>query len=199
MLNNYRWIPPRLAFAVSVGALLLVTALASSGNSFQGSRAINNDQGRSSAELALLIDAAPRHSMHLVPTIDGLKTPEMIPDDVAYRVFLLSLKGDTTAAFDERRIRRATLAFTADECGGEHTRVDARLESWLGTLLAIAHQFNKQLAAVPLAGTPTALLDRERIAADAIVDAHRDLGPDGSRVLDCYIRSSVKRRINYFD
>lgn len=136
-------------------------------------------------------------------TIDGAKNPELIPDDVAYRLVLLAVAEPEDATDAQKTRFRAKIAPAGlSEQDTEALRlILAALQKELDALNAQANQILAR-DPLPLAGTPDyqQLVDlskqRQPVFAEAMSALPARLSVDGVAKLQTYVRS-VKRGMKY--
>jgi len=136
-------------------------------------------------------------------TIDGAKSPELIPDDVAYRLVLLAVaeREDATDA-QKARYRAKVASAGLNEDDTEAFRVI--LAAFQKQLDALNAQANEILARDPLpyAGTPdyqrlvVLSKQREPVFAQAMSALPARLTADGLAKLQSYVQK-VKRGMKY--
>ena len=155
----------------------------------------NADMGMANA--AQNVSFRPPHlGAHPIPSIDGAVRPDLIPADVAYGIFLGSLKAPNRPAAQLTRNALARRAFAGSDCG---SALDGKVDSWVSTLIAHADAYHaglSQLDKTPDAGAGRA--ERELLARDVIVSLHVAIGSEASQLLDCYVTRVVRSKIRYF-
>jgi hypothetical protein len=170
----------------------------------------------SHAELLAQIGRPPHtNGEHPAPTIDGGKTPWLIPDDVAYSIFLTSLRPRGDAKLDAHRLTLTKHIFMpkCDVLGfgcPQDAGADAIAEGKAKALLAVATQYSAAYHALSVQ------VRSERSANAAAADAHyRDarlrlldnaraeirtqLDADSFALIDTHIANVVKASITYYD
>lgn len=157
-----------------------------------------HDGVSSGAAAQAFIDGALNHSAHQTPAIDGSKNPELIPDHVAFRLFLNALTPSVDRGKQADRIRRARSTFASEYCSGDGLGVDAQdVESWTTSLLAAADVFH--LSSSAQGNDPESVrAARDMLAAATNAELTRVLPPNGRSRLNCYIEKAIKPRTNYF-
>jgi hypothetical protein len=136
-------------------------------------------------------------------TIDGAKNPELIPDDVAYRLVLLAVAEPEDASDAQKARFRAKIAPAGlNEADTEAFRlILAALQKQLDALNAQANQILAR-DPMPLAGTPDyqQLVElskqRQPVFAEAMSALPARLSADGVAKLQAYVQNE-KRRMKY--
>ncbi len=136
----------------------------------------------------------PQHNLSIV--VDGSKTPELIPDDLAYRHFILAIAEPRSPTVEETKRRETRLipiglsASDYDLCisalAGLREKLDM-IEAGRREALADTTEHRDS--------TLLTLKGQENMAITAVRVALRRLSPDGQSRLDGYIRARVKQRI----
>ncbi len=139
----------------------------------------------------------PQHS--LVPLVDGSKTPDQIPDDLAYRHFILAIaehQNPSQHEYKRRDTRLDPIGFSKQD----HDSCIFALAGLREELDAIeADRKTIQVTAAP--GDPgvqsrlTALKSQEGSAIAKVRSALRGLSAAGQALLENYIKVHVKTHI----
>ncbi len=140
------------------------------------------------------------HSSSLSVVVDGSKDPELIPDDLAYRHFLLALAEHGTPTTEEARRREARLnpvglsVSDHDELIDQLHGVREELDSiQMSRQSGFASQTLTESARTALF---TSLRSREQILLDnAVASLRANLSSQGMAQLDAYVRGHVKAHI----
>lgn len=186
------------AVVISVGLLGL-----------EGGRATSADS-RSEPHIKAGVTAAPSkpnmHALHSPPTIDGALTPELIPDIVAQRLLMSSLKGQIGPA-NSRRSRTLRI-FSNDGCGvmGSHSPpVDKpellkSVSEAAAIVLAAADAYHARVSILDSRRDQESspLVERERLVIDTMESLRLALGPEAAAAMDCYVSTVIKPRTRYF-
>lgn len=137
----------------------------------------------------------PHPADHRVPTIDGAVTPERIPDDLAYRMFL------RMAANPDQRAARAYIRYIlsrADVNGAE------RELDWSAAdqIVRIVNDHAMRLQELELSmgelSEPTVLERRANLLASFQEKVAAGIGAGGARILHDAIEQRVKPKIRVF-
>ncbi len=154
---------------------------------------------------ALPVDPAPGAAEQLPIAVDGAQTPDLIPDAIAYRLFIAAVSTAGTRATREELDRRDALlsdvALSADD-NARFIAATLRVKDDVDTVEAA----RRKLA--PLVPKGTALPDQQILAQfdqlrarqkqildDSVHAANAALSPEGKDQLGKFIRERVKRRI----
>lgn len=138
----------------------------------------------------------PHPSKHPIPAIDGAARPDLIPDNVAYRIVLglLGPPGRPTDLFDRRAFARRV--FASDGCAlGRDERVDL----WASTLLQHVQIYSTRRSILRERADPAAPAEHDLLVRDVTAALQIALGSEASAILDCYVTRVVKTRVNYFE
>lgn len=136
-------------------------------------------------------------------TIDGAKNPELIPDDVAYRLVLLAVAEPENATDAQKARFQAKIASAKlnEEDTEAFLRILGTFQKQLGALNAQASQILARNP-IPLPGTPDyqTLVDlskqREPLFVEAMSAVPARLSADGFTNLQTYIQNA-KRGMKY--
>lgn len=153
--------------------------------------------------LAVCASSPAQHSGHsgtLPVAVDGSKTPGLIPDQLAYRHFLMALAEPQSANPEAIARRSALLATTGLSAGDQQALVSAlnglreRLDAnYLATEQAAT---DDSLAEPEKTAAITTLRAQENLLLDGLASGLKtELSYDGWLRLDAYVKDHVKRRI----
>jgi hypothetical protein len=112
--------------------------------------------------------------------VDGKKTPEDIPDALAYKHLLSATSVRRNASFTDLHVQRLQL----DRIGLS----DQDRRAYLATVQSLRRQLEARASSVI----------EQQLIADAIQRLRDQLSPDGFQRLDDYVRNRVKPRITIF-
>jgi hypothetical protein len=126
--------------------------------------------------------------------VDGSKNPESIPDDVAYRHFLLAIAIHENPSQDEL-LRRSTLVARVGLSKADHDAFVSALGSLREELDAVDQARTSLTAASPISAFEEVQMQERRLLDDAVARLRGVLSTEGRMKFDDHIRQYVKKRI----
>lgn len=139
----------------------------------------------------------PAHSEHrLSVVVDGSRTPDLIPDELAYRHFILSIAERRNPSREESRRRDIRLRDIRLSDPDQYLLIAAvqGLREELETIEEARKEALQDMS-VTRDATLASLKAREDKAIAAVRSSLRLLSPDGQARLDEHIKTRVKKRI----
>ena len=144
------------------------------------------------------LSAQQTQPLQLPVLVDGSKTPDKIPDDLAYHHFFLALAVPASPSAEDQARQLAFLA-PVKLSPADQENLIGLLATFRTDLDPIEQARAKLLAAAPGAGSAAALADlntRENdLVTSTLAMVRASLTPDGVSRLDKYIKTHVKKRI----
>ncbi len=149
------------------------------------------------ATLGTLYAQSPQHDVHELPVlVDGSKTPDQIPDDLAYHHFILSVAEHQKPAQIELT-RRETRLRSVGLSAEDHARAISALAGLREKLDAIESARAENATALDSA-VANALRAQEDAAIAGVRAALSRMSPDGQSKLHDYMTTHVKRCIRIY-
>lgn len=149
--------------------------------------------------VAVASQAQHVHSAPDLPVlVDGAKTPDRIPDELAYAHFLAAVAVEEDAPEEARKRQAALLLPLALEASERQTfgRILAGLKLRLNETEAGLQEAARDAQDAQAPARIAALLDqRKQVMSAAVAEIRRSLSPEAVERLERHIRSRVKPRI----
>jgi hypothetical protein len=152
-------------------------------------------------QTTVALGSGPRSSDTLVVSVDGKKTPQLVPDAFAYKLYLKTLAMGDSPSVQERGKHQAILKTLrlSDTDLGEIAPVLTGLGRALDAIRAERRRIDASGTAVQSATTLIELTNREDSALQsAVQDVLNNLSIDGRKRLDAHIQNRVKQHIVMF-
>jgi len=136
------------------------------------------------------------HSLTLSVLVDGKNNPELIPDDLAYRHFVMALSAPRIPSLDESR-RRESLLQPLNFTSGDHDALIGALAGVKENLDALNKTRDTVTGRDAAASSKLlGLRDQERALLDEASNRMRStLSPQGLIQFEAYLRDHVKKHI----
>lgn len=193
---------------VVLGAFSLASAVALAGASTNNRMASPGDSEKAPVAAVAALVRAQDHSKHPAPAIDGVITPELIPNDIAYRLFLNSLKPAQRLPQRARAIL-VRKAFVNEPCGVlgatlDANRLDEAVEQQVqrasAAVLSNADKYHSEMAMLEADRTNVAGSAARTLLVSVTTESLlNSLEPEAVAALQCYMDRVVKARTRYFD
>lgn len=153
------------------------------------------------AQATVALRSGPRSSDSLVVSVDGQKTPQLVPDAFAYKLYFKALAmGDSPSVQEQGKHQAILKALSlSDTDRREIAPVLTGLGRALDAIGAERRRIDASGTARQSATTLIELTNREDSALkSAVQDVLNHLSKDGRQRLDAHIQNHVKRHIMMF-
>jgi hypothetical protein len=130
--------------------------------------------------------------------VDGSKTPDQIPDSLAYQHYFMAVAAHPSPSTDEQNRQAAQLLPLQLSPADQETLI-LRLASFRTQLDQLENNLANSANATPAPNAPSQVaspnVQQAALATAALADLRQSLTPDGASRLDQYVQTRVKAHI----